>query len=102
MPGTRTTTSDRLLFGPWLEPSPRASGLLMVPDGFGLSRPRTDRKKPRIGLVSPRAGWHNLSFQSLLLHRLKHHTRRDPRRVVSDVEKITFQIDVQRSDTWKP
>jgi hypothetical protein len=32
----------------------------------------------------------------------EHHLGRDLSRVVSDVEKVAFQIDVQRFDTRKP
>src|SRR5262249_30448070 len=82
MPGTRKPTSAWARSSLSFEPSPRGSGLSLAPDDLGLSRPRTERKKLRIGSGSLRTGWDSFCFQSLFSDRFEHHLRRNLCRVV--------------------
>ena len=102
MPGTRKATSAWAQFGFFFESSPGGWGVVLGPDGCALNRPRTEWKKSRIEPRSLRTRWDQFSFQSLLSDLLEHHLGRDLRRVVSDVEEVAFQIDVQRCDAGKP
>jgi hypothetical protein len=88
MPGTRKATPVSGL-------PPGGRGLLAV-DTSGLSRPRIERKKPRIDSISLCAVRHNFPFQFLLSDGFKQHFRRDLGTVVCYMEKVLFQIDIER------